>query len=77
MAGEDISLYARITAVADVFDALGNERVYKKAWKDEDIVTMFQEEKAKHFDPLLGDIFLNNIDEFKSTREQYCDVACS
>ncbi|ADN09950.1 HD domain-containing phosphohydrolase [Sulfurimonas autotrophica] len=74
---EDISLYARITAVADVFDALGSERVYKKAWKDEDIVAMFQEEKAKHFDPLLVDIFLNNIDEFKNIRDQYCDVSCS
>jgi len=77
LAGEDISLYARITAVADVFDALGSARVYKKAWKDEDIVAMFQEEKAKHFDPLLVNIFLNNIDEFKSIRDQYCDVACS
>lgn len=75
--GEDISLYARITAVADVFDALGSERVYKKAWKDEDIIVMFQEEKAKHFDPLLVDIFLNNIDEFKNIRDQYCDVSCS
>ncbi len=74
---EDISLYARITAVADVFDALGSERVYKKAWRDEDIVAMFQEEKAKHFDPLLVDIFLNNIDEFKSIRDKYHDVAYS
>jgi len=72
--GEYISIYARITAVADVFDALGSERVYKKAWKDEDIVAMFQEEKAKHFDPLLVDIFLNNIDDFKSIRDKYCDV---
>ena len=71
---EDISLYARITAIADVFDALGSERVYKKAWKDKDIIAMFQEEKAKHFDPLLVDIFLNNIDEFKNIRDQYCDV---
>lgn len=74
LAGEDISLYARITAVADVFDALGSARVYKKAWKDEDIVAMFQEEKAKHFDPLLVDVFLNNIDDFQSIRDQYCDV---
>ncbi|WP_193150535.1 HD domain-containing phosphohydrolase [Sulfurimonas sediminis] len=77
LAGEDISLYARITAVADVFDALGSERVYKKAWKDEDIVAMFEEEKGRHFDPLLVDIFLNNIEDFKKIRDRYCDVACS
>ena len=69
--GEDISLYARITAVADVFDALGSERVYKKAWADEDIFKMLQEQKGKHFDPILVDIFLNNVDEFKKIREQY------
>lgn len=69
--GEDISIYARITAVADVFDALGSERVYKKAWKDEDIFKMFQEEKDKHFDPILIDIFLNNVDDFKKIRDKY------
>ncbi len=71
---ENISIYARITAVADVFDALGSVRVYKKAWKDEDIVAMFQDQKAKHFDSLLVDIFLNNIDEFKKIKGQYADL---
>ena len=69
--GEDISIYARITAVADVFDALGSDRVYKKAWKDEDIFEMFKEQKGKHFDPVLVDIFLNNVDDFKEVRDKY------
>ncbi|MEA1892505.1 MAG: HD domain-containing protein [Campylobacterota bacterium] len=72
--GEDISIYARITAVADVFDALGSERVYKKAWRDEDIFKMLKEEKGKHFDPMLVDVFLNNIEEFKKIREQYKEI---
>ena len=36
-----------------VFDALGSNRCYKKAWKDEDIFTLLENEKAKHFDPKL------------------------
>ncbi|MEN8303600.1 MAG: HD domain-containing phosphohydrolase [Campylobacterota bacterium] len=72
--GEEISIYARITAVADVFDALGSDRVYKKAWKDEDIFDMFKEQKEKHFDPLLVDIFLNNVDDFKKIRDKYKEV---
>ncbi len=69
--GEEISIYARITTIADVFDALGSDRVYKKAWKDEDIFQLFQSEKEKHFDPLLIDIFLNNVDDFKALRDKY------
>ena len=72
--GEEISIYARITAVADVFDALGSDRVYKKAWKDEDIFELLQEQKEKHFDPLLVDIFLNNVDDFKKIRDKYKEV---
>jgi PAS domain S-box-containing protein len=72
--GDEISIYARITAIADVFDALGSDRVYKKAWRDEDIFQMFKEQKAKHFDPLLVDIFLNNRDDFKKIRDRYKDI---
>lgn len=70
---EEISIYARITAIADVFDALGSNRIYKKAWKDEDIFKMFEEEKAKHFDPMLLDIFLNNKEDFLVIRDKFQD----
>ena len=72
--GEYISINARITAIADVFDALGSDRVYKKAWSDEDIFAMFKEQKGKHFDPTLVDIFLNNVDEFKKIRDKYKEI---
>ena len=49
--GEDIHIYGRITAIADVFDALGSDRVYKKAWKLDKILNLFKEEKGKQFDP--------------------------
>lgn len=41
--GEDIHIYGRITAVADVFDALGSDRVYKKAWPLEKITSYLEE----------------------------------
>ena len=41
LSGENIHIYGRITALADVFDALGSHRVYKKAWDDERIFNLF------------------------------------
>lgn len=71
--GEDIHLYGRITAVADVFDALGSKRVYKQAWPLEDIIKLFKEERGQHFDSDLVDILLNNLQEFLSIRDTFTD----
>ncbi|MFK2822182.1 HD domain-containing phosphohydrolase [Arcobacter sp. YIC-80] len=71
--GEEIHIYGRITAVADVFDALGSNRVYKKAWDDEEIFKLFKEEKGKHFDPKLIDLFFENLDEFLAIRDRFKD----
>jgi len=72
--GEDIHIYGRITALADVFDALGSDRVYKKAWEDEKIFTMFKDERGEHFDPELVDCFFKNIDEVLEVRDKYKDI---
>lgn len=71
--GEDIHIYGRITAVADVFDALSCDRVYKKAWPMERILKLFKEERGKHFDPTLVDLFMNNLDKFLEIKAQYKD----
>lgn len=71
--GNTIHLYGRITAVADVFDALCSERVYKKAWLLEDVIKLFKEESGRHFDPDLVDIIINNIDAFVEIKEQFKD----
>ena len=71
--GEDIHIYGRITAVADVFDALGSDRVYKKAWELDRILELFKQERGKHFDPKLVDLFLDNLDEFLEIRDKYRD----
>ncbi len=70
---EEIHLYGRITAIADVFDALGSDRVYKKAWKDEEIFTLFRAERGKHFDPRLVDLFFDHLQEIIEIRETYRD----
>ncbi len=73
LSGENIHIYGRITAIADVFDALGSDRVYKKAWKDEKILKLFHQEKGKHFDPKLVELFFENLNEFYSIREKFKD----
>ena len=71
---EEISVVGRITAVADVFDALGSDRCYKKAWPLEKILVLFKEEKSKQFDPDMVDILLNNIEEFIVIRDTFCET---
>jgi HD-GYP domain-containing protein (c-di-GMP phosphodiesterase class II)/ribonuclease BN (tRNA processing enzyme) len=72
--GEDIHIFGRITAIADVFDALGSDRVYKKAWSDERIFSLLKEERAKHFDPKLIDLFFENLDAILEVRSTFKDV---
>ena len=71
--GEQIHIYGRITALADVFDALGSDRVYKKAWEDEHIFSLFKQERGKHFDPQLIDIFFDHLEEFLLIRDNLKD----
>ncbi|WP_373036191.1 HD domain-containing phosphohydrolase, partial [Sulfurimonas sp.] len=72
--GEDIHIYARIVAIADVFDALGTDRIYKKGWGLDRILKLFEEEKGKHFDSNLTTLFLENIEEFLKIRDEYKDI---
>ena len=73
IAKEEISIYARIVAIADVFDALISERVYKKAWPLEKVVLLFEEESSQQFDPVLVELFLDNIHEFIKIKNQFED----
>ncbi len=58
LAGEAIPIEGRIVAVADVFDALTSDRVYRKAFSVEDAVKMMREERGHHFDPVILDAFM-------------------
>ena len=70
---EEIHIFGRITSVADVFDALGSDRVYKKAWPLEKIVSYLSEQRGKQFDPNLIDLFLTHLDEFVAIRDSHTD----
>jgi len=69
--GNEIHIYGRITALADVFDAFSSERCYKQTWEDEKIFKLLKEERGKHFDPQLVDIFFEHLDEFLAVRDFY------
>lgn len=56
LSGKEISLEARITAIADVFDAMRSQRAYKEAWTDERVITEMKSGRATHFDPDLFDV---------------------
>lgn len=71
--GEDIDLYGRITAVADVFDALLSERCYKPAWSMGQVLSLFRQERGSHFDPRLVDALFARLDEIQAVREQLRD----
>ncbi|RDH84646.1 MAG: histidine kinase [endosymbiont of Galathealinum brachiosum] len=60
----DIHVYGRIVALADVYDALLSERHYKKAWPLDDVISWVEKESGSHFDPDLVDILISNIEEF-------------
>lgn len=71
--GEEIHIYGRITAIADVFDALASKRCYKEAWDLARVKEHFKNERGEHFDPDLSDIFLKHFDFFSSILQKYRD----
>jgi len=73
LAGEDIPLVGRITAVADVFDALTSKRPYKEAWPVDKAVELIRSEAGQHFDPRLVEAFLASIDQVLEIMERYAE----
>ena len=68
LVGNDIPLFGRIVAVADVFDALTSQRPYKRAWTVERAVALLQERAGTHFDPICVEAFLSDFDEVLSIK---------
>ncbi len=68
---ENIPLEARIVAIADVFDALISERPYKKAWSIEKAINFLMQEKGKHFEPKLVDLFVERLDAIIEILNKY------
>ena len=66
---EEIHIYGRISAIADVFDALTHKRCYQEPWPLDKVIELMKEESGKHFDPKLVDIILDNIDFIKENMD--------
>lgn len=62
--GEEIHLYGRMAAIADVFDALACSRCYKEAWSMGDVRGYFEQQSGQHFDPALTQQLLDHFDDF-------------
>jgi putative two-component system response regulator len=69
--GEDIHIYARIVAIADVFDALVSPRPYKKAWEVQEAVEHIKSEAGKHFDPEVVKAFVKALPDIERVKEEY------
>jgi putative two-component system response regulator len=74
LAGEDIPLPGRITAVADVFDALSSRRPYKPPFPLEKCFDILRDGKGQHFDPVVLDGFFRCQDEIVRVQIEYADV---
>jgi putative two-component system response regulator len=71
--GEAIPLFARIVAVADVFDALTSAKPYKPAWDVPRALSVIRDSSGTQFDPLCVNAFFEAIDEILAVRAQHAD----
>jgi response regulator RpfG family c-di-GMP phosphodiesterase len=71
--GEQIPLYGRIVALADVYDALSSARVYKDAWDESKVLDTIESESGRHFDPELVEIFFSSLDFLRAIQRRYRD----
>ncbi|MBJ6726036.1 HD domain-containing phosphohydrolase [Geomesophilobacter sediminis] len=69
--GEEIPLFGRIVAVADVFDALSSQRCYKEAWDEDKVLEEMKSQAGRQFDPELVEIFLENLTTIRQIKEMY------
>ncbi len=73
LVGENIPLVGRIVALADVFDALTSERPYKKAWPLDAAMQYVEDNRGKHFDPRLVDLFQTSLPDILTIKDQFAE----
>ncbi len=71
--GNEISVYAQIVAVADVYDVLTSRRPYKEPWPTEEAKAEILKQRGAQFSPRVVDAFENSYDEIERIRELYAD----
>jgi len=67
--GDEIHIFARITAVADVYDALSSDRCYKSAWPENKVLKYLEKESGQFFDPEIIRVFFAHYEEIRTIRE--------
>jgi HD-GYP domain-containing protein (c-di-GMP phosphodiesterase class II) len=72
--GEEIPLFGRIVAIADVYDALCSRRSYKEPWEEDLVLNELQHSSGKHFDPEIVEAFFSCIDAIKFVASRYPDM---
>ncbi len=72
--GEDIGVAGRIVALADVFDALGSNRCYKRAWGREEVKAFIRGQSGRKFDPRLVEVLFGAWDEAEEIRRSLPDI---
>jgi response regulator RpfG family c-di-GMP phosphodiesterase len=72
--GEEIPIYGRIVAIADVFDALSSKRSYKEPWDESRSIEILSRGAGRHFDPELVEIFLNRLAFIRNIQDRYVDT---
>ncbi len=75
LAGDQIPLESRIVALADVYDALGSNRPYHRAYPQGNVIAALRELVGRHFDPAVHRAFEESIGEIRSIRERFSDDA--
>ena len=75
LAGDDISLAARIVGLADVLDSLLSDRVYKQRWDFETAIDYIESQAGLHFDPRLVKLLVNRLDEVRDIYQRYPDAS--
>jgi len=73
VSGNRIPVSARIAAISDVFDALSSDRPYKQAWPIEKVVETIKAESDRHFEPVMVELFLENLPEITAIKDRYSD----
>jgi HD-GYP domain-containing protein (c-di-GMP phosphodiesterase class II) len=69
--GDEIPLFGRIVAIADVFDALTSKRVYKDAWEETKALKIMEEEAGRQFDPEFIEVFFSCLDSIRQVQSRY------
>ena len=73
LAGTAIPISGRITALADVFDALGSRRSFKEPWSEDLVTETIREGRGTQFEPALVDLLLGNLATFNALRTEHPD----